>query len=343
MNGHMVLFLFACTLFLSAALLFGVQPMVAKMALPLVGGSPAVWATCMLFFQAALLGGYAYAHATTSWLGVRRQAILHAGLSVLPLFVPPFSISVDMARSLSPRANPTWWLLGVLIGTVGLPFFMVSTSAPVLQRWFASTRHSAASDPYFLYGASNSGSLLALLAYPVVIEPTLPLARQSAAWAAGYGLLVALLLACALFVSHSADDYGGFAKSTASTRFADRLRTSQWVRWIALAFIPSSLMLGVTTYLSIEVVAIPLLWVIPLALYLLSFILSFARRPPLPHAWMIRALPMAAVVLALVMNVSAGVQPRFVPIHLLTFFLAAMVCHGELARHRPDRHHLTAF
>src|SRR5216684_3602539 len=121
-------------MFLSAALLFSVQPMIAKMTLPLVGGSPAVWGTCMVFFQAALLGGYAYAHATTSWLGVRRQAILHAGLILVPLFVLPFGITPDAARSLSPGENPTGWLLGLLLATVGLPFFMVSTSAPLLQR-----------------------------------------------------------------------------------------------------------------------------------------------------------------------------------------------------------------
>jgi spermidine synthase len=342
-RGRMVLLLFAFTLFLSATLLFVVQPMVAKMTLSLVGGSPAVWSTCMVFFQAALLGGYAYAHATTTWLGVRRQAILHAGLFLLPLVLLPFGIPEDAARSLAPGENPTGWLLGLLMAVVGLPFFMVATSAPLLQRWFATTGHPAASDPYFLYGASNLGSLLALLAYPFVMEPTLRVDQQSAAWAAGYGLLAALVLACAVVVIWTKDDGDRAANPPATALVRDRLRINQCLCWIILAFIPSSLMLGVTTHVSTDMVSIPLWWIIPLALYLLSFILTFARRPPLPHAWMIRALPMAAVLLTLAMTISFGMQPLFIPIHLLTFFLAAMVCHGELARHRPDRLNLTTF
>jgi hypothetical protein len=339
----MVLLLFASTLFLSAALLFSVQPMVAKMTLPLVGGSTAVWGTCMVFFQAALLGGYAYAHATTTWLGVRRQATLHAGLFLLPLFMVPFGISADAAQSLAPGENPAGWLLGLLLATVGPPFFMVSTSAPLLQRWFASTGHPAASNPYFLYAASNLGSLLALLAYPLVLEPILGLAQQNTAWAVGYGLLSALVLACAVMVIRAGDDGGRISNPLSSDPVQDPLTVGQVFRWIVLASIPSSLMLGVTTYVSTDIASVPLWWVIPLALYLLSFILTFARKPPLPHTWMVRALPMAAVLLSLSMNVSSGVQVSLIPIHLLTFFLAAMVCHGELTRHRPDRDHLTAF
>jgi hypothetical protein len=339
-----VLLLFVSTLFLSAALLFSVQPMVAKMALPLVGGSPGVWATCMVFFQSALLAGYAYAHATTTWLGVRRQSILHVGLFLLPLFLLPFGISADAGRSLSPGENPTGWLLWLLLATVGLPFFMVSTCAPLLQRWFTSTGHTTALDPYYLYAASNLGSLIALLGYPLALEPKLSLAGQSIAWAAGYGLLVVLISACAVIVFRSkVVDGGALARSTAITQASDRLRIGQWLRWIGLAFIPSSLMLGVTTHVSTDIVSIPLWWVIPLALYLLSFILTFAKRPPMPHAWMIRSLPMAAVILALIMSFSFGIQPIFIPIHLLGFFVAAMVCHGELARHRPAPGHLTAF
>jgi hypothetical protein len=338
-----VLPLFASTLFLSAALLFSVQPMVAKMTLPLVGGSSAVWGTCMVFFQAALLGGYAYAHLTTTWLGVRRQAIVHAGLILLPLFVLPIGITLDAARSLSPEKDPAAWLLWLLLTTVGLPFFMVSTSAPLLQRWFASTGHPAAADPYFLYGASNLGSLLALLAYPLVLEPQLRLAHQSGAWAVGYGVLVALTLACAIAVRRSKAGGHPAGDPPAAALARERLTAGQWLHWMALAFIPSSLMLGLTMYLTTDIAAIPLLWVIPLALYLLTFILTFARRPVLRHSRMIRALPMAVVILALAMSVSSVTQPIFIPIHLLTFFLAAMVCHGELVRLRPSHEHLTAF
>ena len=150
----------------------------------------------MVFFQAALLAGYAYAHATTTWLGVRRQTIVQAGLLLLPLFVLPFGIPSDAARSLSPEANPTGWLFGLLLGMVALPFFVVATSAPLLQRWFTQSGHPAASDPYFLYGASNLGSMLALLAYPLVVEPNLRLAQQSIAWTVGYWLYVVLALGC---------------------------------------------------------------------------------------------------------------------------------------------------
>ncbi len=338
-----MLLLFAFTMFLSAVLLFSVEPMVAKMTLPLVGGSPAVWGTCMVFFQAALLGGYAYAHATTSWLGVRRQAILHAGLILLPLFVLPIGITLDAARSLPPADNPSGWLLGLLLAKVGLPFFAVSTSAPLLQRWFASTTHPAAADPYFLYGASNLGSLLALLAYPAVLEPSLRLAQQSGAWATGYGLLVVLTTACAVVVWRGQAAANSFSNGSEVTDGRHPLEVRQWLRWMALAFIPSSLMLGVTTYLTTDIAAIPLLWVIPLALYLLTFILCFARRPPLRHLWMLRAFPMAAVLLAFCLSISSAMHPIFIPIHLIAFFLAAMVCHGELVRHRPSREHLTAF
>ncbi len=338
-----VLLLFLLTLFLSAFLLFCVQPMIAKMVLPLLGGSPAVWSTCMVFFQAALLAGYAYAHATTTWLGVRLQTIVQAGLLLLPLFVLPFGIPSDAARSLSPEANPTGWLFGLLLGMVALPFFVVATSAPLLQRWFTQSGHPAASDPYFLYGASNLGSMLALLAYPLVVEPNLRLAQQSMAWTVGYGLYVVLALGCIAVIWKAQEGALGGPDSSGTTQETHRLRIGQVVRWVVLAFIPTSLMLSVTMYLTTDIAAMPLLWVIPLSLYLLTFILTFARRPILPHSWMVRALPIAAVVLALVLNISSVAQPIFLPLHLVVFFLAAMVCHGELVQHRPPQEHLTAF
>src|SRR5215210_5404563 len=166
--------------------------MIAKMVLPLLGGAPAVWNTCMVFFQAALLAGYSYAHATASWLGVRGQAVLHVALLLVPLALLPFGVSEDAARSLGPEANPSLWLLGLLLLTVGLPFFVVSATAPLLQGWFSRTGHPSAADPYFLYAASNLGSMLALLSYPLVLEPTLRLSQQSRLWTAGYAALVVL-------------------------------------------------------------------------------------------------------------------------------------------------------
>src|SRR5208337_271403 len=196
---------------------------------------------------------------------------------------------------------------------------------------------------YFLYGASNLGSMLALLAYPLVVEPNLRLAQQSMAWTVGYGVYVVLALGCVTVVWRSHEGALGGAGSSGPTQEPHRLRIGQVLRWVVLAFIPTSLMLSVTMYLTTDIAAMPLLWVIPLAIYLLTFILTFARRPILPHSWMVRALPMAAVVLALVLNISSAAQPISLPLHLVVFFLAAMVCHGELVQHRPAQEHLTAF
>jgi hypothetical protein len=297
----------------------------------------------MVFFQATLLAGYAYAHATSTWIGVRRQTLVQAGLVLLPLFVLPFAIPADAAESLAQRANPTGWLLKLLFSVIGLPFFVVSTSAPLLQRWFSRSGHPAASDPYFLYGPSNVGSMLALVAYPLLVEPNFRLAQQSTAWTAGYGLFVALTLACATIVSKGRELAAAEPRDPAPREGPAPLEVGRILHWVVLAFIPSSLMLGVTMYLTTDIAAIPLLWVIPLALYLLTFVLTFARRPLLRHSWMVRALPMAVVVLSLSMSLSSVTQVVFLPVHLLTFFLAAMVCHGELVRYRPAREHLTAF
>src|SRR5215211_5429401 len=192
----MLLAIYTVTMFLSALLLFMVQPMFAKMALPLLGGSPAVWNTAMVFYQAMLLGGYIYAHVATRWLGARRQAAIHLLMLVLPLLALPIGIPSGW---LPPtQTNPAPWFLALLFVAVGLPFFVVSASSPMLQTWFASTRHRAAADPYFLYAASNIGSMLALLVYPTLIEPALGLAFQSQIWAAGYIALVLLTALCAV-------------------------------------------------------------------------------------------------------------------------------------------------
>src|SRR5881227_213175 len=170
--------------------------MIGKTLLPLLGGTPAVWNTCMVFFQALLLAGYAYAHATTSWLGVRRQALLHLGVLLLPFLT--LGLTVDRGLLDYGEASPTPGLLLVLLLSVGLPFFVVSASAPLLQKWFAGTGHPAAEDPYFLYGASNLGSMLALFGYPLLVEPRLTLADQRLLWQVGYGVLVLLMAVCAV-------------------------------------------------------------------------------------------------------------------------------------------------
>jgi hypothetical protein len=322
--------------------------MVAKMVLPLFGGTPAVWNTCMVFFQAALLAGYAYAHAAPAWLGLRRQSLIHMVLLVAPLVVLPIAISPEWTPP--GDAHPIPWLLAMLFVAVGIPFFVISTSAPLLQKWFAGTGHPSARDPYFLYGASNIGSMLALLAYPTIVEPFLPLAEQSRWWQFGYVLLVGFTMICALMLwkvhgqsgieSAALSEQGGEAENEPPLTWLSRMR------WIALAFVPSSLMLGVTTYFTTDIAAIPLLWVLPLAIYLLSFILVFARRPWLSHERVVRLLPRVVLLLVFMMVGGATHQMRIGPVmllHLVALFVVAMGCHGELARLRPSTRHLTAF
>jgi hypothetical protein len=338
---------YAATIFLSATLLFLVQPMFARMVLPLLGGAPAVWNTAMVFFQAALLAGYAYAHALSVRVPPRRQVLLHLLVLLLPLAVMP--IGVPAGWTPPGQDNPIPWLLTLLALAVGLPFFAVSTSAPLLQRWFALTGHRAAADPYFLYAASNLGSMLALLSYPVLVEPYLRLTAQTWVWAAGYGLLVLLVSACGVLVWRAAGGVpvpvlaGGSDAPLAEPGDAPP-SAARRLRWVLLSAVPSSLMLGVTTYLSTDIAAIPLLWVIPLALYLLTFILVFARRPPIPHALAVELLPLVMLPLVLVLASRAtGPLALVLPVHPLALFVLALVCHGELARDRPAARHLTGF
>src|SRR5262245_32035112 len=318
-----MLAVFAVTLFVSASLLFLIEPMVGKMMLPLLGGTPAVWNTCMVFFQAILLAGYAYSHWSTQAVGPRKQARWHLAVLLLPFL----SFAVNAAffsGALSPpenlilgrEGNPIPALLLVLTLTIGLPMFVVCTSAPLLQRWFSSTDHPSARDPYFLYGASNLGSMLTLLAYPTIIEPNLHLEDQKSVVMIASGVLACLTAACAYLMWNSAPAKVAAESAVAEgptetipTAFKpanrDRARGARrpaWVeepaagppdrpvtwlrrlRWVALTAVPSSLMLGVTTYMTTDIAAIPLLWILPLALYLLTFIVVFQVMTPRTQA-----------------------------------------------------------
>jgi hypothetical protein len=349
--------LFAITLFLSAFLLFWVQPLVGKMVLPLLGGTPAVWNTCMLFFQGMLLAGYAYVLASTRWLSTRAQMLLHAALLAAAVLSFPIAISESAASGVPEGGSPIGWLLKTLLLVTGLPFFALSASAPLLQKWFSRTNSASASDPYFLYAASNAGSLVALLGFPVLLEPNLALREQSRVWALAYGALIAFILACAAVAwrARSAargatDEAVGAGTSRALTELpsreisSERLTVRQRLRWTLLAFVPSSLVLGATVYITIDVAAVPLLWVIPLSLYLLSFVLVFARRQIMPRWFAARVLPGAATLLALV-YLSGATQPAWFLIlfHLIFLFAASMVCHGQLADERPAARHLAEF
>jgi hypothetical protein len=330
--------LFSVTIFLGSSLLFLVQPMFAKVALPWLGGSPSVWNTCVLFFQTTLLLGYLYAHLSTRWFGVRRQIYGHVVLVAAPLIVLPLTAGGGPPPA---SANPVWWLLGTLTVRVGLPFFVVSASAPLLQRWFATLPVDSARDPYFLYSASNLGSMIALLGYPLLLEPIVGTQRQMWLWSGGYLLLIALTVACAVFVRalggprHSAPVAGDVVESESTS-------ARKRIEWMVLSFVPSSLLLGVTTHISTDIAAVPLLWVLPLTLYLATFVLAFAKRELLPHHWLIRGLP--ALILCCLLSILLNGQVSWlIPLHVVMFFGVAMVCHRELAHRRPPAQRLTEF
>ena len=326
--------------------MFIVEPIVAKAVLPTLGGAPMVWNTCVVFFQTVLLAGYGYAYATSRWLESRRHAFVYGILLALPLLVLPFATHVD---ALPPGKGPTGWLLLQLFGLIGLPFFVLSTAAAVLQRWFSTTRDRSARDPYFLYAASNLGSLLALIAYPSVVEPMLRLRDQSRVWTIGYAVFVAAAYACAVVVwrrpSSSQDALPApldpSAPGVEGTVPVSPLRRA---RWVALAFIPSSLMLAVTSYFSTDIAAVPLLWIVPLSLYLLTFVIAFGSRSRSLAAIADRALPLLVLPLATLM-VAQGELPLWflIPLHLLAFVMAGLVCHSKLAADRPPPSSLTEF
>jgi hypothetical protein len=314
--------------------------MVAKLALPRFGGSPAVWNTSLVFFQAMLLIGYLYAYLSIRWLGVRRQSLVHCVLLCLPLIALPIRLRIESLSSSS--WSPTLSLMVMLAVTAGIPFLIVSTTNPVLQRWFSELNHPAAADPYFLYVASNAGSLIALIAYPVLVEPYFTLVQQGWLWSAIYVGFAATCVVAALLMrtfpaaldTRSAGPAGG----------VDAIAWRRRLQWVFLAFVPSSLMVGVTTYLSTDVASAPFLWVVPLAIYLLTFIIAFARKQLIS---MRVASSMLAV--AVVATVVMGAGWLAIPIvavmggHLLLLFAAGLLAHAKLANDRPDSAHLTEF
>ena len=342
-NSTVLSVLFAVTSFLSSALVFIVEPMFAKMVLPLLGGTPAVWNTCLVFFQAALLVGYAYAHLTTTRLTIRQQAALHGVLLLLAALTLPVALPGGWTPPVDTTPIP--WLVAVLALGLGAPFLMVSATAPLLQKWFAGTDHPAAKDPYFLYSASNIGSILALLSYPLLIERSWPVPQQASMWTAGYALFGALTIACAMLAVRGAVGDARVARESITTSLGTHCPTwKQRAAWVARSFVPSSLLLGVTTYLSTDIAAVPLLWTVPLTLYLLSFVFAFSPAPFLPPRVVARAMPLLVAALALFMAAGVGGPIELlIPLHLLTFFGCALHLHGALADSRPGTRHLTEF
>lgn len=339
-NRGLILPIYATTLCLSAALMFCVQPMFAKLVLPLFGGAPAVWNTAMVFFQATLLAGYAYAHLISRRLAPRAQLAVH-GLVLIAAFIS-LPLAIPAGSEPPAEGSPIFWLVLLLAGTLASPFFALSATAPLLQRWFSRTDHPAARDPYFLYSASNIGSLVGLLGYPLLLEPLLGAGQQTFLWAVGFVAFALAIITCGVmqlrFTADSTERDAELSATTPAVTARDRL----W--WVLLALVPSSLLLGVTTYITTDLASVPLLWAVPLAIYLLSFIIAFARRPVLKHTWMLAAQPFLIVAVVASMALTSETEPVWsLALHLLAFFVTATVCHGELARLRPDARDLTEF
>lgn len=328
--------IFAFTLFVSALLLFAVQPMFTKMVLPKLGGAPAIWSVAMVFFQAALLLGYAYAHLLTKYLTVRSAAFVHLGLLAFAALSLPLGIAAGFGTP--PSQHIEFWLLALFSASIGLPFAALAASAPLLQRWFADSGHARASNPYVLYAASNLGSFAALLCYPILIEPLLALQTQAAVWAAVFAVFSVLIALCAIVVASNEGD------RVERTLRAAKTSTAQRISWIALAAIPAGLTVAVTAHISTDVAAAPFLWVVPLSLYLLTFVFVFNDSPWISHVTVVRLVPY--VVAPLAISMIGGDRTYWlvtIALHLIGFFVLTLLCHGELYRRRPEPTRLTDF
>src|ERR1700735_3114309 len=338
-RNRLVLIVYTAAIFVSALLLFSVQPLFTRMVLPRLGGSPAVWSVAMVFFQALLLGGYAYAHYLMQLRNRMIPVAVHLVLLVIALLTLPLSIAGGWGEP--PSSGYAVWLLGLFAVSIGLPFFALAANNPLLQAWFVRTGHPNGPDPYFLYASSNIGSFLALLSYPLVAEPVFTLRTQNLIWTGGYGLLI-VLIAASGFLLWRAPALP--AATLAAESDAPAPSFSLRARWIFLAAVPSGLLIAVTAHISTDVAAAPLLWVLPLSLYLLTWVLVFQSRPLLPHSWMLMLQPLA-IAGVIVLLAIGGEQNLLLTLggHLLCFFIIAMACHGELARTRPAAKYLTGF
>jgi SAM-dependent methyltransferase len=336
--------LYALTILVSAFLLFQVQPVIAKIILPWFGGSAAVWTTCLLFFQMVLLLGYLYSHAVIRYLKPRAQMLLHAGLLAVSVLALP--IYPNTAWKPAGAGDPTLQILGLLAATIGLPYFLLSTTGPLLQAWYTRRFHGAM--PYRLYALSNTGSMFALISYPALFEPSFTTHQQSGMWSWSYGLFIAL---CA-FTAFKSNQVGPALPPANSSPDRDLAGGSAgptgktYLLWLLLPAVASVLLLAITNHLSQNVAAIPFLWVLPLSIYLLTFILCFEgegwyRRNPYLQLLAVALGSMAyAVSVDTVSNVPIKIM---IPLFAMGLFTCCMVCHGELARLKPDPKYLTHF
>ncbi|MFZ2725615.1 MAG: fused MFS/spermidine synthase [Methylococcaceae bacterium] len=333
--------LFALTLFTSASLMFVLQPLFGKLLLPLLGGSPAVWNTCMVFYQSLLFLGYLYAHGLATRCTAKQQVFIHASIIALSFLVLPVALPDNNPPP--TETNPTIWVFTTLLSAIGLPFFILSTTAPLMQKWFAQLNHKHSDDPYFLYVASNIGSLLSLLSYPFLLEPSIGLASQQTDWSIGYALLCLLLSSCALMLWFSAKNADNTHADIQENLPPLSIKTQ--MRWLALAFVPSSLLLGLTNFISTDIASVPLLWIIPLTVYLLSFVIVFSHWNDKSHPIILKLQPLFFVpfLICAFINPADLQYWAYLLLHIIAFFFAVMVCHGELAKARPHTAYLTRY
>lgn len=327
---------FGVALFGSAFLLFWIEPLIARMLLPYLGGSQNVWNTCLVFFQAVLLLGYTYAYVLARFCSLRYQAIVHtiimaAGAGFLPIVI---------ASTWSPPAaiSPVVVLFGILLVLLGLPFFALSANGPLLQQWYCAAAGKDMRNPFPLYAVSNAGSLAALVAYPLLVEPNLTLSRQTTLWMDGYLALTGMIMFAGCLAA--------FGQTQSRTVAPATTPAPAWpvrLNWLVYAALPSSLLLGVTGYVTTDIASFPFLWIVPLSLYLLSFILTFSKRPLLDHALAVKLLPVAILWAAAGFLLSSVSLFAAASIEFAAFFFIAVVCNGELARIKPHPDRLTEF
>jgi hypothetical protein len=335
----LLLLLLPVTIFLGAALLFLIEPLFAKLILPWFGGSAAVWATCLVFFQSALLLGYLYADVTTRHLTPIRQSILHIALLLASLLFLP--IAPHSSWRPQPGSDPAWRILALLTASMGLPFILLSATSPLVQTWYARAR--SASEPYHLFALSNLASLLALLSFPFLIEPHVPSHQQGVLWSALFGVFVALCLLVAWLARRNSSSPVLSPAGSAETNASPALREK--LLWLGLSACGSMLLLSITNHITENVAPIPLLWVLPLALYLLTFTLAFHRRSLYSRWLMARLLGVTLGSLGYAIYDPAFTESLQVnvPLFCTGLFVCCLFCHGELAKRRPSPSHLTSF
>jgi hypothetical protein len=335
--------IFASAIFLSAALLFLIEPMFTKMVLPRLGGSPSVWSVALVFFQSALVAGYAYAHWLTRSIRHPYSILVH--LLVLLGACTALPLTVAARWEHPPPSRETMWLIALFAASIGLPFFALAGNGPLLQSWLSGVASARSIDPYRLFAISNMGSLLALLSYPFLIEPLLGLTDQTWYWSLGFYLLLAIVAGCGYVI---AKDNGPHRQACGVAPAEPvEITAPSWQDcglWLLLSAVPAGLLIAVTAHISTDIAAVPLLWVIPLALYLLSFVAVFARHPLIPQRLVLAAQPLFIIALvAFIVFEPTKKIIWLVSVHLAVFFVCALMCHGELARTRPRASQLTAF